>query len=84
MNVIFCTRAVDYVPAGPTLQARAADGRAQAIALEIGTGRVVVMAEAAALTAQIDDKGARFGMQLPGTDNQQFAVNIVRWLSRLF
>jgi hypothetical protein len=76
--------AVDYVPPGPTFQARAADGRAQAIALDIGNGRVVVMAEAAALTAQIDDRGDRFGMQLAGADNQQFALNIVRWLSRRF
>ena len=76
--------AVDYVPPPPTFQGRPANGRAQAIALEIGKGRVFVMAEAAALTAQIDDKGDRFGMQLSGADNQQFALNIVRWLGRLF
>jgi hypothetical protein len=76
--------AVDYVPPPPTFQGKPATGRAQAIALDIGRGRVVVMAEAAALTAQIDDAGTRFGMQLPGTDNQQLALNIVRWLSRLF
>ena len=76
--------AVDFVPPGPTFQARPATGHAQAIALDIGKGRVVVMAEAAALTAQVDDRGNRFGMQLPGADNQQFALNIVRWLGRLF
>jgi len=35
------------------------------------------------LTAQVDDRGNRFGMQLPVNDNAQFALNIVRWLSGL-
>ncbi|MEP6610160.1 MAG: hypothetical protein ABJA83_16005 [Burkholderiaceae bacterium] len=76
--------AVDYMRSGSTLEGRSAAGRAQCVALELGKGRVVVMAEAAALTAQIDDRGHRFGMQLPGNDNQQFALNTVRWLARTF
>jgi len=62
-------------------QSVSAAGRAQGLALEIGKGRVVVLGEAAMLTAQkIDD--ARFGMNVPGLDNRQFALNVMRWLSR--
>lgn len=60
-----------------------AAGRAQGLALEVGRGRVVVMGEAASLTAQLDPDGNRFGMNVPGLDNQQFALNILHWLSRL-
>ena len=68
-------------------QSRSAFGLAQAIAVEFGKGRVVVMGEAAALTAQrIESSGAApylMGMNRPGTDNQQFALNIAHWLMRL-
>ena len=66
---------------------RSAAGLAQAVALEFGTGRVVIVGEAAALTAQkIQRAGAApylMGMNRPGTDNQQFALNIVHWLMRV-
>jgi hypothetical protein len=75
--------AVDYVPAPPGFQNRSAKGRSQAVAIELKKGRAVVMGEAGALTAQIDDRGNQFGMQLPGNDNQQFALNIVHWLARI-
>jgi hypothetical protein len=65
-------------------QGRSAAGLAQAVAIEFGRGRVVVVGEAAALTAQrIETPGAGpylMGMNRAGTDNQQFALNIVRWL----
>jgi hypothetical protein len=57
-------------------------GGAQAAALQHGAGRVVVMGEAAALTAQVVDGGLRFGMNLDGADNAKFAINTLRWLSR--
>jgi hypothetical protein len=62
-------------------QSVSAAGRAQGLALELGKGRVVVLGEAAMLSAQkLDD--ARFGMNVPGLDNRQFALNVMRWLSR--
>lgn len=61
-----------------------AKGRAQAIALSFGRGRVVVTGEAAMLTAQLNARDQTpFGMNVPGTDNRQLALNIMHWLSRL-
>jgi hypothetical protein len=60
-----------------------AGGRAMAVALAHGSGRVVVVGEAAMLTAQTTAGGAlRFGFQRPGSDDRQFAINVVHWLSR--
>jgi hypothetical protein len=56
-----------------------AAGRAQAIAMPFGKGRVVVTGEAAMLTAQ----NRNFGMNYPGTDDRQFALNIMHWLTGL-
>ena len=61
---------------------------AQALALEFGAGRVAVLGEAGMLTAQIvqfDDGRAliRFGLNTEGHDDQQFALNLMHWLSRL-
>jgi hypothetical protein len=67
-------------------QGRSAAGLAQAVALEFGRGRVVIVGEAAALTAQrIETPEGTFlmGMNRAGTDNQQFALNIVHWLMRV-
>lgn len=75
--------AVDHVPATPAFQERTAAGRSQAVAIALQKGRAVIMGEAGALTAQIDDKGNQFGMQLPGNDNEQFALNILHWLVRI-
>jgi hypothetical protein len=72
------------MPAG-----RPAAGRAQGVAFQHGRGRVVILGEAAMLSAQIlfsqrpDGTPAepyRMGMNRPGIDNQQLALNIVRWL----
>ncbi len=57
-------------------------GRCQGLALSFGKGRVVVMGEAAALTAQISD-GEKVGMNVPGNDNRQLVLNILHWLSGL-
>lgn len=61
-----------------------AAGRAQAIALKFGKGRVVVQGEAAMLSAQIagQDK-QKMGMNVPGNDNRQYALNLMHWLSGL-
>jgi len=60
-----------------------ATGRSQGLAFELGKGRVVVLADAAMLTAQVASRGFRFGMNVSGTDNRQLALNIMHWLSRL-
>lgn len=59
-----------------------AAGRAQAIALKFGKGRVVVQGEAAMLSAQISGPEKRMmGMNVPGNDNKQYALNLMHWLS---
>lgn len=61
-----------------------AAGRAQGIVFGFGKGRVVVLGEAAMLSAQMTGPGGmKFGMNRPGIDNRQLALNIVHWLSRL-
>ncbi|MDT4952994.1 MAG: hypothetical protein QOJ02_1132 [Acidobacteriota bacterium] len=60
-----------------------AAGRAQGIALKFGKGRAVVLGEAAMLTAQLSGEGEKFGMNVAGTDDRQFALNIMHWLSGL-
>jgi len=73
--------ATDDAPADHKTQSAA--GRAQGMAMALGKGRIVVLTEAAMLTAQVAYKGFRFGMNIPGTDNRQLALNIMHWLSRL-
>lgn len=78
--------AVDVIPKrGETPQQEAsAAGRAQGIALKVGKGRVVVLGEAAMLSAQLaGPQKMKFGMNKPGLDNRQFALNIMHWLSGL-
>ena len=59
-----------------------AGGRAQAIALKFGKGRVVVQGEAAMLSAQIAGQNKqKMGMNVPGNDNKQYALNVIHWLS---
>jgi hypothetical protein len=61
-----------------------AAGRSQGIAFKAGKGRVVVMGEAAMLSAQIaGPMKRRMGMNVPGSDNRQLALNIMHWLSGL-
>jgi hypothetical protein len=62
--------------------ATSAAGRAQGLAFVFGRGRVVVMGEAAALSAQITGPERRpMGMNAPENDNRQLALNIMRWLA---
>ena len=61
-----------------------AAGRAQGLVFGFGRGRVVVLGEAAMLSAQMTGPGGmKFGMNRPGIDNRQLALNIVHWLSGL-
>jgi hypothetical protein len=61
-----------------------AAGRAQALVMKFGKGRVVVQGEAAMLSAQIAGAEKRpMGMNVPGTDNRQYALNLMHWLSGL-
>lgn len=61
-----------------------AAGRAQAIALKFGKGRVVVQGEAAMLSAQVAGANKqKMGMNVPGSDNRQYALNLMHWLSGL-
>ena len=61
-----------------------AAGRAQAIAFKFGKGRVVVQGEAAMLSAQISGpEKSKMGMNVPGNDNRQYALNLMHWLSGL-
>jgi len=59
-----------------------ARGRAQGLALEHGRGRVVVLGEAGLLRAQRESGGRLVGMNHPGCDNRQLALNLMHWLSR--
>ena len=57
-----------------------AAGKSQGIALTFGKGRVVILGEAAILTAQVAGK-EKFGMQLAEIDNKRLVLNIMHWLS---
>jgi hypothetical protein len=65
-------------------------GRAQGVAMTFGKGRVVVLGEAGLFSAQIvrftdgnQQREMKFGMNVPGNDDRQFALNVLRWLSGL-
>jgi hypothetical protein len=59
-----------------------AAGRSQTIALKVGKGRVVVQGEAAMLSAQVSGADHHpMGMNVPGYDNKQYALNVMHWLS---
>ena len=57
-------------------------GQAQGLAFKFGKGRVVMLGEAAMLSAQVaGPTRSPMGMNVPGSDNRQFALNIMHWLS---
>jgi len=61
-----------------------AAGRAQGVALKFGKGRVVVLGEAAMLSAQVVGKEkTQIGMNRGEINNRQLALNIMHWLSGL-
>ena len=68
--------------AGADASASGVAGLAQGIAFKFGKGRVVVLGEAAMLSAQIVGRDRRpVGMNYPDVDNKQLALNIMHWLS---
>jgi len=75
--------AMDAMP-GVNRDPVSAAGRAQGIVMNLGKGRLVVLGEAAMLSAQLGGPNRMpFGMNRPGIDNRQLALNIVHWLSGL-
>ena len=75
--------ALDLMP-GPDNKPVSAAGRAQGLTMSFGKGRAVVLGEAAMLSAQLSGPNQKpFGMNRPGIDNRQLALNIVHWLSGL-
>ncbi|MFA6115051.1 MAG: DUF4350 domain-containing protein [Sphingomonas sp.] len=70
---------------GETPPGRAMGGRAQAVAMTLGKGRVVIAGEAAMFSAQTvsrPNQPIRY-MGLTVADDQQFALNTLHWLSHL-
>ena len=75
--------AFDAMPGQNTNPVSAA-GRAQGVAMKFGKGKVIVMGEAGMLSAQlIGPQRVPFGMNRPGIDNRQLALNIMHWLTGL-
>lgn len=69
-------------PAFDSKESVSAAGRAQAIALKFGKGRVLVQGEAAMLSAQVSGPDNRtIGMNVPGNDDRQYVLNVMHWLS---
>ena len=65
-------------------------GRAQGIAMKFGKGRLVILAEAAMFSAQVirfkegeQQQEFKMGMNVPGNDDRQLALNVMHWLSGL-
>lgn len=70
-------------PDVPKEKRRPSGGRAQGLAMTVGKGRVVVLGEAAMMSAQVAGPNrSPMGMNVPGTDDRQFAINVIRWLAR--
>jgi hypothetical protein len=74
-------QAIDMLRRGGSVPGRHAGGRAQAVALSFGRGRVVITGEAAMFTEQVFPWGERAGLTVE--DDEQFALNVLHWLSRL-
>jgi hypothetical protein len=75
--------AVDILPFDGNKRVSAA-GSSQGLALTFGKGRVVMLGEASQLSAQrAGPQGRAMGMNLAGTDNRQWVLNLMHWLSGL-
>jgi hypothetical protein len=59
-------------------------GQSQGLAIKFGKGRIVMMGEAAMLSAQVSGSDNQpMGMNVEGSNNKQLALNIMHWLSGL-
>jgi len=83
-------RATGATKEAPGSHSTPAAGRSQGIAMTFGKGRIVVLGEAGMFSAQIarinegnQQREFKFGMNVPGNDDRQFALNILHWLSGL-
>jgi hypothetical protein len=69
-------------PSQTSQESTSVAGQAQGLAFKFGKGRVVMLGEAAMLSAQISGpEKSPMGMNVPGSDNRQFALNLMHWLS---
>jgi hypothetical protein len=79
------TRADMFADPNDATRFTSAAGRAQGLAMTVGRGRVVVLGEAAMFSAQIirrpEQPPILMGMNVPGSDDQQFCLNVLHWLS---
>jgi hypothetical protein len=84
-------RRADTTSVVKTPGAVTAVGRFQGVAFGFGRGRVVVLGEAAMFASQfvlgvdaqrMGKDRLSIGLNRPDLDNQQFALNVVRWLAR--
>ena len=78
--------AVDLMRIGPiqdpSVPVKTKGLRSFGIAFTYGKGRVVLVSAAETLTAAIvSPSWGKIGMNTPGSDNKQFALNIMRWLT---
>ncbi len=75
--------AVDVARKGdPATSGEPVGGLAQAVALERGRGRVVVLGDVALLTMSEVGDGQPTGLSWAGTNNERFVRYVMRWLSR--
>ena len=71
-------------PGRTTEESVAVGGQSQGLSIKFGKGRVVMMGEAAMLSAQVTGSDNEpMGMNVPGSKNKQLALNIMHWLSGL-
>ena len=83
-SAVFLKLADTAVDASAPGKEASAAGRAQGIALKFGKGRIVVLGAAGTLSAQVSGhENSPVGMNYPGIDNKQLALNIMHWLSGL-
>jgi hypothetical protein len=59
---------------------QSAKGRSQGLSLKYGKGKVILLGEAAMLTAQLTRDNSKFGMSV-NPDNKKLALNIIHWLA---
>jgi hypothetical protein len=72
-------------PGVPAEKRKSAAGRAQGLAFAHGNGRVVVLGEAAMMTAQLGGpERIPMGMNVEGSDDRQFVLNVIRWLAHAY
>jgi hypothetical protein len=65
---------------------RSAAGRTQGVAFTVGKGRVVVLGETSMFSTQLlkvpGGAPRKVGMNAPGCQNRQFALNVLHWLAK--